>query len=171
MTHADDARDSELLEDGDIAALLARYEPVIRGRCIARLKGHLDADDVAQDVRLRLLTEFRKGKRWSGTPFRVVVHNVVKWTLADYFAGRPTEAPLPDAWEAALPDDADEVLSHYYLATVFQALPPRQRQVCELRYLEALDHRQIAEKLGIERGAVDVALFRGHEKLRELVEP
>src|SRR5687767_8968654 len=62
MPDASDFDDSQLLAAGDIGGLLARYEPVILGRCIARLKGRLDAEDVAQDVRLRLLDEFRRGK-------------------------------------------------------------------------------------------------------------
>ena len=52
--HAEDAR---LLDSGEHARLLATYEPVIIGRCVAALRGSLDAEDVAQDVRLRLRGE------------------------------------------------------------------------------------------------------------------
>jgi RNA polymerase sigma factor (sigma-70 family) len=170
MTHAEDARDSQLLEDGDIAGLLAIYEPVILGRCIARLKGSLDADDVAQDVRLRLLAEFRRGKRYGGLPYRVVVHKVIDWTLLDHFEGRPTHVPLPEGWEPPAEDTSAEVVSRYWMASLFDGLPERQRQVCELRYLEALEHEQIAARLGIDRNNVDQALHRGHARLRELIE-
>jgi RNA polymerase sigma factor (sigma-70 family) len=170
MTHAEDARDSQLLEDGDIAGLLAIYEPVILGRCIARLKGSLDADDVAQDVRLRLLAEFRRGRRYGGLPYRVVVHKVIDWTLLDHFEGRPTHVPLPEGWEPPAEDTSAEVVSRYWMASLFDGLPERQRQVCELRYLEALEHEQIAARLGIDRNNVDQALHRGHARLRELIE-
>jgi hypothetical protein len=43
MTYESDAADAQLLEDGDIARLLARYEDVIVGRCVARLRRHADA--------------------------------------------------------------------------------------------------------------------------------
>ena len=39
-----------------------------------------------------------------------------------------------------------------------------------LRYLVGLSHEQIAEKLEIDRNAVDQALWRAHRKLRELVD-
>ena len=55
--------DEALLASGDHAALLARYEPVIVARCVAALRGHLDAEDVAQDVKLRLWRELQAGKR------------------------------------------------------------------------------------------------------------
>jgi RNA polymerase sigma factor (sigma-70 family) len=169
MTHAEDARDSQLLEDGDIAALLAIYEPVILGRCIARLKGSLDADDVAQDVRLRLLAEFRRGKRYGDTPYRVVVHKVIDWTLRDHWGGLPTHVPLPEGWEPPTEDTSGEVVSRYWMVSLFDGLSPGERAVFELRYLQALDHDQIAARLGIDRNNVDQRLFRGHGKLKELV--
>lgn len=64
-----DAEDARMLEDGDIAGLLAGYQDVIVGRCIARLRGDDAAYDVAQDVMHRLLAEFRRGKRYS-VPYR-----------------------------------------------------------------------------------------------------
>ena len=57
-----------------------------------------DGQDVAQDVEFRLFREFQAGKRYPGVPYRVVVHNVIGWTLADHFAGRPTDVPLPEDW-------------------------------------------------------------------------
>lgn len=63
MPDARDAEDTRLLEEENLAALLARYEPVIRGRCVTRLRGDAAAEDVAQDVMLRLVAEFHRGKR------------------------------------------------------------------------------------------------------------
>ena len=170
MTHAEDARDSQLLEAGDIAALLAIYEPVIRGRCTARLKGDLVADDVAQDVLLRLLQEFDRGKRYGDTPYRVVVHKVVDWTLRDHWGSRPTHVPLPEGWEPPAEDTSGEVVSRYWMASLFDGLTDGERAVFELRYLRGLDHEQIAAELGITRGNVDIRLYRGHARLKELVE-
>ena len=86
MADARDAEDTQWLEEGDagLARLLAKYEPVILGRCMARLKGADAAFDVAQTVMLRLVDEFRRGKRYP-VPYRVVVHQVIGWTLNDHF--------------------------------------------------------------------------------------
>ena len=48
MTHGRDADDAALLARGDHGRLLAKWEPTIIGRCVAELRGHLDADDVAE---------------------------------------------------------------------------------------------------------------------------
>src|SRR5207244_2961189 len=62
---------------------------------VASLRGDLAAEDVAQDVKLRLWKELQAGKRYV-VPYRVVVHQVIGWTVKDQFAGRDTSVPLPD---------------------------------------------------------------------------
>jgi RNA polymerase sigma factor (sigma-70 family) len=158
-----DAEDSSLLEQGRIEYLLAKYHDVVVGRCVARLRGHPDAEDVAQNVKLRLFREFHRGKRYGETPYRVVVHQVIGWTLSEYFDGRPTDVELPEDWS---PNQTDQVEAELYLEALFADLPPRQREVLELRYLSGLEHEEIAQRLGMTRNAVDQALHNGHEKLR-----
>ena len=167
MNDGRDTEDARLLDSGEHARLLAKYEPVVVGRCIAALRGHLDADDVAQDVKLRLWNELRKGKTYS-VSFRVVVHKVIGWTVKDYFAGRPTHVPLPENWDPADPsDDLAELLDRDVVASLLDGLEGRAREVMQLRYLERLEIDEIAERLGMKRNAVDQALHNGHRKLRE----
>src|SRR5919197_512124 len=123
MLDARDAEDTRLLEEGDIAGLLAKYAPTILGRCIARLRGHPDAEDVAQDAMVRLVAAFRRGKRYGGTPYRVVINKVVDWTVADYFDGRSTMAELPEDWDSGADDFSDELVSRYYVAELLEPLP------------------------------------------------
>ncbi len=169
MPHDSDFDDSQLLAAGDVGALLARYEPVILGRCIAKLRGSLDAEDVAQDVRLRLLDEFRRGKRYGDLPYRVVVHQVIGWTIADHFAGRRTDVPLPESWEpTGGTDPADEVVSRGWVEWVVAQVDGKDGQVCRLRYRDLLEPAEIAERLGMLPNAVYQALHRCHAKLQEL---
>jgi RNA polymerase sigma factor (sigma-70 family) len=168
MSHETDAADAKLLARGEYAYLLAKYEPVIIGRCIAKLHRHADTDDVAQDIKLRLWRELVSGKTYT-VPFRVVVHKIIGWTIADYFDRRPTDVPLPEGWEPADPSDPlGKLLDREAVASILDQLGGRTREVMELRYLEWLDPDQIAERLGMERNAVDQALNRGHNKLREI---
>jgi RNA polymerase sigma factor (sigma-70 family) len=162
----EDAFDRQLYESGDIATLLARYDGMIRGTCIARLHGHPDADDVAQSVRMRLLTESRRGKRYA-VPYRVVVWQVTKWTIDGYFTDRRLEDPLPDDWDEQLGGHENDVVTSYHLDGLLGALPTREREVAERRYVHALEPDQIAEELGITRNNVDQALSRARSKLRE----
>lgn len=169
MAHASDLDDSQLLAAGDIGGLLARYEPVIRGRCIARLHGSLDAEDVAQDVRLRLLDEFRRGKRYGEIPYRVVVHQVIGWTVADHFGGRRTDVPLPDGWEPSSDDDpAEQIVSRGWVEWVVAQVDGKDGEVVALRYRDLLEPAEIAERLQMNPNAVYQAIHRALDKIKAL---
>ena len=58
------------------------------------------------DFDVRLLKEFRAGKRYDH-PYRVIVHQVIGYTLQDYFVRRPGDLPLPETWELAATDDPE----------------------------------------------------------------
>jgi RNA polymerase sigma factor (sigma-70 family) len=157
--------DAEFLASGDHARLLARYEVVIHQRCVARLRGHPDAEDVAQDVKLRLWRELSSGKRY-GVPFKVVVHKVIGWTCDDYFARRDTTVALPEGWLGDATDPIGDVDDRDWIEALLAGLPRRQRECWALR-LAGLEPDQIATELGMKRNAVDQALHNGRKKLRE----
>lgn len=162
--------DDALLESGDFARLLARYEATIVGRCVAALQGHADAEDVAQDVKVRLWRELRAGKRYP-VSFRVVVNKVIEWTLRDYWAGRATHLPLPEGWDPAAPDPHEGVGEREALEDLLRAhLSGKTLEVHRLRYLEGLEIEEIAVRLQMTRNAVDQALHRGHGKLRQALD-
>jgi RNA polymerase sigma factor (sigma-70 family) len=164
--HDDDALDDQLFESGDIAGLLARYESPIRAICLARLRGHVDAEDVAQNVRLRLLSEFQRGRSYS-VPYRVVVFKVTEWTVKEYFEHRRFDDPLPDDWDADFRDPESEVVSRFYVEDLLADLPRREREVAELRWIQGLQADQIADELSIDRNNVYQALWRATDKLRK----
>lgn len=156
--------DDALLASGDHPRLLARYEATIVQRCVAAMRGHPDAEDVAQDVKLRLWRELQAGKTYP-VPFRVVVHKVIEWTLKEHWGGRDTTVPLPEGWEPAWEDDPHGPL---VVRELLDELPPREREVWTLT-IDGLSPDQIAERLHITRNNVDQALHRGRQKLRELL--
>ena len=156
--------DAELLASGDHARLLAKYEAVIIQRCVARLRGSLDAEDVAQDVKLRLWRELQAGKRYP-VPFSVVVHKVIEWTLGDYWAKRDTTLPLPEHWEPAWEDDPHGPL---VVSEMLAELRGREHKVWTL-FMEGMSPEQIAERLDTTRNNVDQALHHGRKRLKELL--
>jgi DNA-directed RNA polymerase specialized sigma24 family protein len=101
-------------------------------------------------------------------PYRVVVHQVVGWTLKDHFLGRPIDVPLPVGWEPAVHDE-HPALERATLRELFADLPERARRACELRYLVGMEIDEIARQLEMTRNAVDQALHRAHARLRDLM--
>jgi RNA polymerase sigma factor (sigma-70 family) len=169
MRDASDRDDYELLRAGEIGRLLAKYEPAVMARCTAKVRPYADAEDVAQNVMLRIYKEFNRGKRWNDQPFRVVIHQVIGWTINDYFQGRRYTDPLPEDRDAGNPGWTDEVHERDYLMELFSQLTQDEREIAELYLFEDLGGEEIARRVGKNRNAVDQAVFRIKRKFRELV--
>lgn len=167
MHDARDAEDKRLLEAGEYAKLVESYYGVIVKRCQARTRSDGEAFDVAADVVIRLLGELKSDKRYP-VPFRVAVHKIVGWKLAEHFAGRSKDVelgddPIDDSAYGAVEERCD-------LMSVLEALPQRERDVALLRLLCGLEPAEIAVRLGITRNNVDQAWHRAKAKLRERLE-
>jgi DNA-directed RNA polymerase specialized sigma24 family protein len=123
------------------------------------------ADDVAQDVCVRLAAELRRGSD-NHVPYRVVVQQFVRWTIIEHRAGIPTDLPIPIGWDPVSPDDPFAAFeADYDIDQLFRDLPVGHREVAELRYRRAFEIDEIAARLGKQRNAVDQALWRVHRKL------
>jgi RNA polymerase sigma factor (sigma-70 family) len=166
MHDARDAEDKRLLDEGEHALLLAAYFHPVRERCYLRLRDEDAANEAAQRVFVRLLGELRSGKTYT-VPYRVVVWMVTEWTLKGLYPVAKQDSFLPEAWNPEAPDPYGEWEEQQDLAVLIADLPPRQREVLELRYREQLSHEQIAERLGMTRNAVDQALHNGHKNVAE----
>lgn len=161
---ARDAEDRRLLEAGDHKGLLSSYFHPVRQRCLLRLRDRDAADEAAQLVFVRLLSELERGKTYR-VPFRVVVWQVTGWTLNGFRPGAKHEPSLPEGGEPAAPDPYSGWEESHDLVQLFGGLPERQRQVLTLRYGYGLDHEEIAVRLGTTRNAVDQAAHNGHRNV------
>jgi DNA-directed RNA polymerase specialized sigma24 family protein len=147
---------------------MAAWYPVIQQRCLIRLA---DAGwDVAHDVVERLLGELGRGKTYT-VPYRVVVHQVVTWTIKEHWQGRPTDVPLPDGWDAPTSEDGYSLVEQDLdLDALFAELAPGDREICDLRYRQGLEVAEIAAKLDKEPNAVSQALWRSHRILEKALD-
>jgi RNA polymerase sigma factor (sigma-70 family) len=71
--------------------------------------------------------------------------------------------------EAAADTEAMLADEHRTVLRALRRLPDRQREVLTLRYWSDLSEAQIAEALGISRGAVKSYASRGMRRLAELL--
>jgi RNA polymerase sigma factor (sigma-70 family) len=76
-------------------------------------------------------------------------------------------ATMPDRAVAGEPDA--HTLQRLALRDALQALPPRQRAVVVLRYLEDMSLEETAKTLGCRIGTVGSQATRALVKLREMV--
>jgi RNA polymerase sigma-70 factor (sigma-E family) len=81
---------------------------------------------------------------------------------------RHAPAPMPDA--ASAEHGAMGLLEQQAVIRALSRLPERQREVLVLRYYSDLSEADIAETIGISRGAVKSHAFRGMAALRTTLE-
>jgi RNA polymerase sigma-70 factor (ECF subfamily) len=166
---------SVLASHDAVSDLLTREEGGVRRVIGFYLRDHAAIDDVWQEVSLRVLRHLHTLQHQAaarGWIYQIARNAAMDWLRrCDRAVVRPT-GELPDA--AAAGDDgrqpADGVLSAERIAAVRKALgelPPSQREAIRLRIEDGLDHVQIAERLGINRQAVEVRLCKGRAALRE----
>jgi RNA polymerase sigma-70 factor (ECF subfamily) len=68
---------------------------------------------------------------------------------------------------AASPDDLAESADDVRVAQAhLRALPPRQREIVVLHYIDSLSYREIADALGVSVGTVKQSIFRARTTLR-----
>ena len=172
--------DSELVAAtlaGDRAAfarLIDRH--VERATAVAEsILGRTDAEDVVQEALLAAylgLARLRRPDRFGGW-LCAIAANLARMRLRqrgghvsfDELGGRHLSAGLADlrpAPEEAV--EASELLD--VLRAAFDALPPRQRDVALLYYVDGLSCGEIAALLGRSTGAVRVGLHRARRELR-----
>lgn len=162
-------------------AIVAHYrQPILRmARAITRDATH--AEDVAQDVFLRLWRGLATFQTWR--PFRPWLMKLARNACLNAIGRKrlPTVSVHAGEDENGVPELADasptahEVAASRELVSrlneAIAQLPPRYRDVITLRHLEGQSYRQIARSLGRPSGTVKVWLFRARERLRRLLAP
>lgn len=186
-----DARDEHFLRRARLARAAgdaaAEHEAISRliepywawGRSIAygRIGGAddpaADAEEIAQDL-LRRLARLLKRKLEFDTSFRTVASVNLSYAIKDYRrrASRTKSTPLdPDELvdidappEAPGPAEMVDALQPY-----LDGLSERERKLAHDRLVLDLSPREIGERHGMKRGAVDTAMHRIFRKMRERV--
>lgn len=132
----------------------------------ARVSDRADAEDVAQDVFLKV---FRgRGTLRSPAKLNAWLYRTARSAIIDYYRKRrPTEeVPASLASETELPDDVGKRLQRSvrrFMAT----LPDAYRRPLELAEVEGLTARAVATELGLTETAAKSRIARGRAMLRE----
>ena len=121
-----------------------------------------DAWDLTQETLVRI------GERWGRTRFEepaAYARTVMVRLNIDRIRRLKRELPLLHRPDPATPVEQVGELDGW-LVDALATLTPRQRTALALRYVEDLDVRTIAERMGCSEGTVKSQLSRGTERLR-----
>ena len=158
-----------------MAALLDPYRISVRTIAYGRIRGVSDrsgeADRVAQDVMVRLISALDKGVPFS-VPFHVVVAANLRFALKDLWRDRGSEearardpSELPDL--AGVADDTSSAVEQARLFEPYLiGLTERERTLIIERIFLDMTSEQSAAKHGMTRNAVYQANHQTLKKLR-----
>jgi RNA polymerase sigma factor (sigma-70 family) len=151
---------------------LRRPEPLIRAvyaYVAYRIGPGADADDLTSDVFERALRYRESFDPAKGTPTAWLIG--IARRCVDGHLGRPSAIPLEDAPEVAAAGDLeDETVRKLSMAEAVSQLSERDRELIALRYGADLTARHIAELLSLSPNAVEVALHRAIERLKQTLD-
>ena len=160
-----DIRDLSDLSD---AELDAHCRPVALATALSLLRGmpREDAEECANDVMLRLLSH-----REEYDPDRASLETYVRVMARSEALSRRRRAspPLLPLDETLFITQGPEEYIGDIVEAVFSRLEERERVIFTLRFLYGMDGKETAQRLGVSRAALDVAVLRLRRKLKRLL--
>lgn len=129
------------------------------------VKNHEDTNDVVQDAFEKLWihreqVEVEKVKAWLFTTAYNLALNFIKKKRPEYLEDAYYNEPLSSGASYELRDTLDKVM---------EFLPPMQKSIILLRDMEGYAYEEIADILKISESQVKVYLFRGRQRIKNLL--
>lgn len=163
------ARKGDLDAFGD---LVARHQSGLVRYLIHMVSNVSDAEDVAQDA---LLRAYRALKDFRGqSTFKTWLYQIATNAARTHLDKRRQRREDQDAGAAGMDRASGEqverrIVAHDQLRRALAALPDDWREAVVLRDIEGLEYREIAEALNIPIGTVESRIFRGRQRLKQIV--
>lgn len=157
---------------GDFAAfgnLYGIYLDRIYRYAFYQVKDKMTAEDVTEEVFLKAWKAIKscrgKERTFSSWLYRIAHNNVI-----DIFRSQQKKWTVDMETVAELNQPSVEIeteLDHQEILNSLTDLPPNQRQVIILKFIEGLDNLEIERIIGKSQGAIRVLQTRALAKLRE----
>lgn len=168
-------------DDRAFELLFTRYQPRITAYVRGMVRDHGRAEDITQEVFLSALRRMREETERE-IHFKPWIYEIAKNKCIDAFRrGRNASEVSFDARDAigavelgrlaepgATPDSTVEgKVAIDNLCGAFGSLSPVHHDILVLRELDGLSYREIGDRLGMSRPAVESTLFRARKRLAE----
>ena len=164
------ARATARAKQGDMSALqflYVRFADDVCGYVNSIVQNSYDAEDITQNVFLKLTTAIRKYEPRE-VPFAAWILRVARNAALDHVRAR-RQIPFE---EVRTDDGGHEELGFersQCLRAALMQLSPEQREVLVLRHLAGLSPGEIARRLGKTEGSIHGLHHRGRAALRDLL--
>lgn len=172
----------KILQNGDDSAfafkeLFVRYHHTVSRMVYLFIRNREDAEDVCMDVwlklrrnlhRLRKVNQFRV---WLSALAKNEASNFMRKSKSHFLLIEPNN-PLPSIIEQLEPSIIEQLEpeTSKKIDEAISKLPPRLREIIQLKYVDNLTYTEIAERLQIPVGTVKIRTHRAKGSLRKLLD-
>jgi RNA polymerase sigma-70 factor (ECF subfamily) len=140
---------------------------------VRRVGDRAETEDLTSEVFHHALTNLKRYE-WRGIPFAAWLYRIAANLISDRWQqkGREGVADAPEQIEsaAAKNTDLEEVERKATLVRLVEILPPEQRRVVVLRFVEEKSIKEVAQEIRKTEGAVKQLQFRALSTLRARME-
>lgn len=167
----------EKAKSGDheaLSTLYTFYFPRVYRYVAGRVRSTQDAEDVTEEVFLRLVANLKRYE-WRGLPFGAWVFRIARNEVVSHVR-RQRRRGVPAQLSETMPDESQDHVAAYELQATIEVvreattkLPPAQRDVISLRFGAGLSVAETALTLGKTENNVKVLQHKAIAKLQGMV--
>ncbi len=167
----------EQAQSGDqdaLSTLYTFYFPRVYRYVAGRVRSTQDAEDVTEEVFLRLVANLKRFE-WRGLPFGAWVFRIARNEVVSHVR-RQRRRGVPAQLSETMPDERQDHVAAYELQATIEVvreatakLPPAQRDVISLRFGAGLSVAETALALGKTQNNVKVLQHKAIAKLQGMV--
>ncbi len=136
-----------------------------------RVQDRSEAEDLTAEVFHHALANLKRFE-WRGIPFSAWLYRIAANLISDRWhrSGREVSDETQIELAQASPKEIEEVERRATIFRLVDDLPPDQKQVLVLRFVEEKSIKEVARKIGKTEGAVKQLQFRAVSNLRARME-
>lgn len=151
-----------------IAFLYLRYKNSVYGYVLSILRDERDAEDVTQQVFLKLMSAIRRYEPRQ-IPFTAWIIRVARNVAVDHLRQR-RPIPVEEVFETSRATDETNHARRWGLEQALDRLPDDQRNVVVLRHLVGLTPGEIGTRMGRSEASIHGLHHRARRALRNALE-
>lgn len=161
------------LHDQIIEQAYNTYADALFRFCLLKVKNREKAVDIAQDAFIKTFAYIKSGKQV--TNIKSFLYKTAQNLVYDEFRRKHSQSldeMSDEGFDIAADDEAGLPLlsiDSERALKALESLDETYREVVTLRFLEELSPKEIAEVTGLTENVISVRIFRGLEKLRDIL--
>jgi len=157
-------------DEGAVTTLVKDYRDMVYRTCLAYVQHEHSAEDLTQDVFLKVLErigDFKGNSKLSTWIIRIAIN-----LSLNYIRNNKKYLNQLDATEmqlAASSDGLDSIQTKKAVRKAIYALPEKQRKVFVLSFYMKLSYKEMEDVTGFSKSSIESLLFRARKKLHDLL--